>query len=76
MSEKIEDNRMPPVFLVHPVSPALKYAVKRKGFRILDARYAPEGYEQPAEVAELLKAPEITPAASGGDGPQKPRNKA
>lgn len=70
--EKKTDNRMPAAYLKHPVSPELKYAVKRKGFRILDARFAPADYELPKELEELT----VTPAASGGDGPQKPRNKA
>lgn len=68
-------SELPVAFLPHPVSPELKYAVKRKGFRIIDARFAPADYELPGELADLLEAP-VTPAASGGDGPQKPKNKA
>lgn len=42
------------VFLVHPVTPAQKAALRASGYKIVDIAYAPAGYKLPKEAAELL----------------------
>jgi hypothetical protein len=41
----------------HPVSPARKKELNDQGFRVVDARFAPEGYLPPGEKLELQEQP-------------------
>lgn len=45
MSEKI-------VYEKHPVSPERKAELRQKGYKIIDARFAPDGYEHPEPTKE------------------------
>ncbi len=45
MSEKI-------VYEKHPVSPERKTELRQKGYKIIDARFAPDGYEHPEPLKE------------------------
>lgn len=45
MSEKI-------VYEKHPVSPERKAELRQKGYKIIDARFAPDGYEHPEPLKE------------------------
>ncbi len=51
MSEKV-------IYEKHPVSPERKAELRQKGYKIIDARFAPEGYEHPEPIKEAkgLKA--------------------
>lgn len=40
MSEKV-------IYEKHPVSPERKAELRQKGYKIIDARFAPDGYEHP-----------------------------
>ncbi len=53
----------PIVYLAAPVSAATKQAMKDAGRRILDAAFAPPGYEHDAEVAALLGIEQDEPKA-------------
>ena len=45
MSEKV-------VYEKHPVSAERKAELRQKGYKIIDARFAPDGYEHPEPVKE------------------------
>lgn len=45
MSEKV-------IYEKHPVSPERKAELRQKGYKIIDARFAPEGYEHPEPLKE------------------------
>lgn len=45
MSEKV-------IYEKHPVSPERKAELRQKGYKIIDARFAPEGYEHPEPIKE------------------------
>lgn len=45
MSEKV-------IYEKHPVSPERKAELRQKGYKIIDARFAPDGYEHPEPVKE------------------------
>ena len=40
------------VYEKHPVSPERKTELRQKGYKIIDARFAPDGYEHPEPVKE------------------------
>ena len=40
------------VYEKHPVSPERKAELRQKGYKIIDARFAPDGYEHPEPVKE------------------------
>lgn len=40
------------VYEKHPVSPERKAELRQKGYKIIDARFAPEDYEHPEPVKE------------------------
>ncbi|HDS0930163.1 TPA: hypothetical protein QDZ23_004893 [Pseudomonas putida] len=40
------------VYEKHPVSPERKAELRQKGYKIIDARFAPEGYEHPEPIKE------------------------
>ncbi len=52
------------IYEPHPVTPERKAELIKRGYRILDARFAPDGYEHPdkpkpkAKVKAKTKAPE------------------
>ena len=48
--------RRPVIYEAHPVSPERKEYLQSKGFRILDARFAPEDYEYPEEHREQAES--------------------
>lgn len=45
MSEKV-------IYEKHPVSPERKAELRQKGYKIIDARFAPDGYEHPEPLKE------------------------
>ncbi|QXI45144.1 hypothetical protein HU734_010405 [Pseudomonas wayambapalatensis] len=45
MSEKV-------IYEKHPVSPERKTELRQKGYKIIDARFAPDGYEHPEPLKE------------------------
>lgn len=45
MSEKV-------IYEKHPVSSERKAELRQKGYKIIDARFAPDGYEHPEPVKE------------------------
>lgn len=45
MSEKV-------IYENHPVSPERKAELRQKGYKIIDARFAPEDYEHPEPLKE------------------------
>ncbi|MGY4528003.1 hypothetical protein [Pseudomonas sp. TE21394] len=45
MSEKV-------IYEKHPVSPERKAELRQKGYKIIDARFAPDGYERPEPLKE------------------------
>lgn len=45
MSEKV-------IYEKHPVSPERKAELRQKGYKIIDARFAPDGYEHPEPTKE------------------------
>ena len=45
MSEKV-------IYEKHPVSPERKAELRQKGYKIIDARFAPEDYEHPEPLKE------------------------
>ncbi|MFV0891289.1 hypothetical protein [Pseudomonas kurunegalensis] len=51
MSEKV-------VYEQHPVSAERKAELRQKGYKIIDAKFAPEGYEhpEPSKEAKVSKA--------------------
>lgn len=38
------------IYEPHPVTPERKAELRAKGYKIIDARFAPEGYEYPEEL--------------------------
>lgn len=50
----------------HPVSAERKAYLRRKGYKIIDAKFAPEGYEHP----EPIKATKASRAGKSGGGKQ------
>ncbi|MCE1000014.1 hypothetical protein [Pseudomonas sp. NMI1173_11] len=62
MSEKI-------VYEKHPVSAERKTYLRQKGYKILDARFAPEDYKHPDPVKEVK-------AGNGGNGKTAAEKKA
>lgn len=49
MSEKV-------IYEKHPVSPERKAELRQKGYKIIDARFAPDGYEHPEPLKEAKGA--------------------
>ncbi|MEA5673222.1 hypothetical protein VA602_18025 [Pseudomonas sp. MH2] len=45
MSEKV-------IYEKHPISPERKAELRQKGYKIIDARFAPDGYEHPEPTKE------------------------
>ncbi|MNE11055.1 hypothetical protein D3C76_1485290 [compost metagenome] len=45
MSEKV-------IYEKHPVSPERKAELRQKGYKIIDARFVPDGYEHPEPLKE------------------------
>ncbi len=42
-------------YVKHPVSPELKQELRAKGYKILDERFKPEGYQDPDEAQDKPK---------------------
>ncbi|MOA56035.1 hypothetical protein D3C78_1799430 [compost metagenome] len=59
MSEKV-------VYEKHPVTTERKAELRQKGYKIIDAKFAPEGYEHP----EPIKATKASKAGKSGGGKQ------
>jgi len=53
----------PIIYEQHPVSAERKTYLRRKGYKIIDAKFAPEGYEHPEPVKES-KAPTASKSAA------------
>jgi len=53
----------PIIYEQHPVSAERKTYLRRKGYKIIDAKFAPEGYEHPEPVKES-KAPKASKSAA------------
>jgi hypothetical protein len=43
------------IYEPHPVTPERKAELRAAGYKIIDARFAPEGYEPPSEAEEAPK---------------------
>ena len=41
-------------YIKHPVSQELKKKINQKGYTVIDARFAPDGYQLPDELKVLL----------------------
>lgn len=45
------------IYVAMPISVEQKRAYNRQGFRVVDVRFAPEGYEPPVAAEEPQKRP-------------------
>jgi hypothetical protein len=49
------------IYEPHPVTPERKAELRAKGFRIIDARYAPEGWDDGLQAEETKAEAEAQP---------------
>lgn len=57
MKEQIMEIKEKVIFEPHPVTPERKAELRNKGYKIIDAQFAPEGYEYPEEEQEGADKP-------------------
>lgn len=43
------------IYIEHPVTPEQKKELRAQGYKIIDARFAPEDYEYPEQKADTAK---------------------
>lgn len=58
---------MKTIFEPHPVSPERKRELRGKGYTILDAAFAPKGYEYPEKTSTPSVEPTAEPVNDGLD---------
>ena len=66
-AERASIGAKPIAYVTHPITPEVKRAITGKGFRILDAKFAPPGAEIIGGGSEKPAAPAAPPAAPGAN---------
>ncbi|WP_409264719.1 hypothetical protein [Pseudomonas sp. KCJK9000] len=63
------------IYEQHPVSAERKTFLRRKGYKIIDAKFAPEGYEHPEPIKEG-KASKVSKSAAEKKAAEEAEQKA